>query len=84
MSRADRPGLQPAPHGHRSHRGAAPRSQGTGRGRRLLATVGVMVLVVGGVLFAFHSGQQSGSQAPTRVPAHYQQPLQDLHDAVDG
>jgi hypothetical protein len=44
----------------------------------------VLVLVVGGVLWAFHTGQQSGSQAPTRLPAQLQQPLQDLHDAVDG
>jgi serine/threonine protein kinase len=79
-----RPRMQPVQHGHRSHRAAGPRSSGTSRSRRALASLGVAVLVVGGVLWAFHSGQQSGSEAPTRVPTQLQQPLQDLHDAVDG
>ena len=62
---------------------APPRSRET-RNRVLAAVVGVLVL--GLVLFALLRGtpEESGAQLPDGVPTRLQEPLADLHDAVEG
>jgi serine/threonine protein kinase len=52
--------------------------------RHGLIALGVAVLVLGAASLLFTRVTSNGSQAPTDVPSHLRQPLQDLHDAVDG
>jgi eukaryotic-like serine/threonine-protein kinase len=67
-------------------RSAGSRSR-TGRynGRRLgLVSIGAAVVVLGGFLLLSPGASAGGSDIPANLPSHLRQPLQDLHDAVDG
>ncbi|MGZ4443958.1 MAG: serine/threonine-protein kinase [Nocardioidaceae bacterium] len=84
---AARPLAGPAPVARRPGRGKRaarqPRAR-RGRGVRAAVVAAVSVAVLGAAALAFTAGQNSGSDLPSGVPAQLQQPLQQLHDAVDG
>ncbi|MGZ4477495.1 MAG: hypothetical protein ACXVW2_02690, partial [Nocardioidaceae bacterium] len=84
---AARPLAGPAPVARRPGRGKRaarqPRAR-SGRGIRAAVVAAVSVAVLGAAALAFTAGQNSGSDLPSGVPAQLQQPLQQLHDAVDG